>query len=134
MGRCRADRLRQRGDRELFHHPLEHHLAFGNTCTNGSLAAATPSSRGLEPVAAFDHDGRTNAPMADELAAFTAVLAALDDEQLADAAVSTSDLVLGPGPWAGLGVSEHPRGNSRRRHDRRTEATGLCWLYCPGTT
>ncbi|WP_432561714.1 DUF3500 domain-containing protein [Kineococcus sp. SYSU DK003] len=78
-----------------------HHLAFANTYTDGALAGATPSFRGLEPVAAFDYDGRTNAPLAQEVAAFTAVLAALDSDQLAAATVTTSDLVLGPGQdWA----------------------------------
>jgi hypothetical protein len=84
-----------------------HHLAFANTYTDSALVGATPSFRGLEPVAAFEYGGRTNAPLADELAAFTALLAGLDTDQLSAAAVTTSDLVLGPGQdWAFPDTSE----------------------------
>ncbi|QKE85154.1 DUF3500 domain-containing protein [Arthrobacter sp. NEB 688] len=76
-----------------------HHLAVANTYTDGALAGATPSFRGIEPNAAFDLNGTTNQPMKVKEAAFQAMLAGLSDDQLSSARLSDtfSDLVLGPG-------------------------------------
>jgi len=80
-----------------------HHLAVANTYTDGKLAGATPSFRGIEPNAAFELNGTTNQPMKVKEAAFTALLAGLSTDQLATAKLSDtfSDLVLAPGKeWA----------------------------------
>ena len=80
-----------------------HHLAVANTYTDGKLAGATPSFRGVEPFTAFELDGKTNQPLKVKHAAFTAMLAGLSGDQLADAKLADtySDLVLGPGKdWA----------------------------------
>lgn len=80
-----------------------HHLAVANTYTNGALAGATPSFRGIEPNGAFEYNGSTNEPMAAKEAAFAAALAALTTDQQANAKLSKtySDLLLGPGQdWA----------------------------------
>jgi hypothetical protein len=75
-----------------------HHLAFSNTYTDGVLVGATPSFRGVEPFVPFTQNGRENAPMVQELAAFAAALAALTPEQLAAAklAEAYTDIVAGP--------------------------------------
>ncbi|GAA3561412.1 hypothetical protein GCM10022197_16280 [Microlunatus spumicola] len=80
-----------------------HHLAVANTYTDGKLAGATPSFRGIEPNDPFDLNGRTNQPMKVKEAAFTALLAGLSTAQLASAELSDTftDLVLTPGKdWA----------------------------------
>ncbi|WIN00141.1 DUF3500 domain-containing protein [Actinoplanes oblitus] len=80
-----------------------HHLAVANTYTDGKLAGATPSFRGVEPFAAFEENGKTNQPLKVKQAAFAAMLAGLSTAQLADAKLADtySDLVLGPGKdWA----------------------------------
>ena len=92
-----------------------HHLAIANTYTDGKLAGATPSFRGIEPNDAFDLNGRTNQPMKVKEAAFKALLEGMSTAQLATAKLSDtfSDLVLTPGKdWAfpttkdGIKVSE----------------------------
>ena len=92
-----------------------HHLAVSNTYIDGKLAGATPSFRGIEPLGDFELDGTTYNAFKTKTDAFTALLAALDDTQLAAAELADtySDLVLGPGnDWAfpetkeGLQVSE----------------------------
>lgn len=80
-----------------------HHLAVANTYTDGKLAGATPSFRGVEPFTAFDLNGRTNQPLKTKHAAFTALLAGLTPDQLAASKLDTvfTDLVLKPGQdWA----------------------------------
>jgi len=80
-----------------------HHLAVANTYTNGTLAGATPSFRGIEPNGSFQYDGTINQPMAVKEAAFAALLGSLSADQLATAELPSvySDLVLGPGEdWA----------------------------------
>jgi hypothetical protein len=81
-----------------------HHLAVANTYTDGKLAGATPSFRGIEPNAEFDLDGKTyQAPLKVKEAAFAALLASLsaDQQTTAKLADTYSDLVLGPGQdWA----------------------------------
>ena len=80
-----------------------HHLAVANTYTDGKLAGATPSFRGVEPFAAFQLNGQTNQPLKKKHAAFVAMLKALSSSQLAAAKLTDtySDLVLTPGKdWA----------------------------------
>lgn len=76
-----------------------HHLAFANTYTDGKLAGATPSFRGVEPFKTFTQDGVSNQPLQQEQAAFAALLKGLSTSQQATAELSKtySDLVLKPG-------------------------------------
>jgi len=92
-----------------------HHLAVSNTYVDGALAGATPSFRGIEPFTTVEVDGETVEPEQQEAAAFAALLASLDPDQLAAAQLegSYNDILLGPGEdWAfpetaeGLAVSE----------------------------
>jgi hypothetical protein len=75
-----------------------HHLAFSNTYTDGVLVGATPSFRGVEPFVPFTQNGRENAPMVQELAAFAAALGALTPEQSEAAKLPEvyTDIVAGP--------------------------------------
>jgi hypothetical protein len=75
-----------------------HHLALANTYTNGVLAGATPSFRGVEPFAAFQWDGASNQPIVQEKDALSAMLKGLTTDQLNTAKLSStfSDLVAGP--------------------------------------
>ncbi len=75
-----------------------HHLAFANTYTDGVLAGATPSFRGVEPFAAFTWNGASNQPIVQEKDALAAMLAGLSSTELASAKLSStfSDLVAGP--------------------------------------
>jgi hypothetical protein len=80
-----------------------HHLAVANTYTDGALAGATPSFRGVEPNGSFKQNDRTNEPMKAKEDALAALLAGLSTAQLASAKLTDtySDLVLGPGQdWA----------------------------------
>jgi hypothetical protein len=91
-----------------------HHLAVANTYTDGALAGATPSFRGIEPMDTVEQDGTTVEPEQQEQAAFAALLASLTDEQLADAELSESynDILLGPGnDWAFPETSEGLKGS-----------------------
>lgn len=76
-----------------------HHLALTNTYRDGVLIGATPSFRGIEPAFPFEYDGVTHAPQAQEMEAFQALLASLDEQQRADAELSRSfsDVVMRPG-------------------------------------
>jgi hypothetical protein len=75
-----------------------HHLAFSNTYTDGVLTGATPSFRGVEPFTPFTQNGRENAPMVQEVAAFAAALGALTPAQSATAKLAEvyTDIVAGP--------------------------------------
>lgn len=75
-----------------------HHFAMTNTYKDGILIGATPSFRGVEPFVPFTQNGRENAPMLQEQAAFAALFAALTPEELASAKLSASftDIVAGP--------------------------------------
>lgn len=80
-----------------------HHLAVANTYTDGKLAGATPSFRGIEPDRAFKWDGATEKVLKVKEKAFTTMLASLSKDHRATAELSDvySDLVLGPGnDWA----------------------------------
>jgi len=86
-----------------------HHLAVANTYTDGALAGATPSFRGVEPFSAFELNGKTNQPLKTKHEAFTAMLAGLSADQLATAKLGDvfTDLVLKPGQdWAFPTTSE----------------------------
>lgn len=75
-----------------------HHLAFANTYADGKLTGATPSFRGVEPFTTFELYGRQNAPLAQEKAAFAAMLTALSPEELGKAklAQTYTNIVAGP--------------------------------------
>jgi hypothetical protein len=75
-----------------------HHLAVSNTYTDGVLTGATPSFRGVEPFTTFTQNGRENAPMAQEQAAFAAVLTSLTPDQAAKAGLADSypNIIAGP--------------------------------------
>lgn len=75
-----------------------HHTAFSNTYEDGVLVGATPSFRGVEPFVPFEMNGRTNEPLAQERAAFAAMLTSLTPAQTeqADLGESAGDLVAGP--------------------------------------
>lgn len=75
-----------------------HHLAFANTYSDGALAGATPSFRGIEPFPRFEMNGRENMPLMQEREAFTALLRSLDDDQQAAARLEGTyrDILAGP--------------------------------------
>lgn len=75
-----------------------HHIAFGNTYSDGKLVAATPSFRGIEPFPSFELGGRSFSPMAQERAAFAAMLGALSQSELRQAKLNEifTDIVAGP--------------------------------------
>lgn len=75
-----------------------HHTAFANTYVGGKLSGASPSFRGVEPFTAFSQNGRDNAPMLDEQAAFAKMLGALTPAQTAKAKLSKTftDIIVGP--------------------------------------
>ena len=75
-----------------------HHFALSNTYRDGVMIGATPSFRGVEPFVPFTQNGRDNAPMVQEQAAFAAMLAALTPEERVRATLAGSytDLVAGP--------------------------------------
>ncbi|MBX5242026.1 DUF3500 domain-containing protein [Rhizobium sp. NLR22b] len=76
-----------------------HHLALTNTYRHGALVGATPSFRGIEPAFPFEYNGVTYAPQRQEMDAFLALLASLDEYQLARARLSRkfSDVLMRPG-------------------------------------
>lgn len=75
-----------------------HHAAFANTYRDGKLAGATPSFRGVEPFTQFEMNGRSNAPMVQEQAAFAAMLSALSPAEQQQAMLQEifTDVVVGP--------------------------------------
>lgn len=75
-----------------------HHFAFSNTYTNGKLAGATPSFRGIEPFPTFNMNGRTNEPLLQERDALAALLQSLTKEQQAAAMLTGTyrDILAGP--------------------------------------
>ncbi|MBE1879044.1 DUF3500 domain-containing protein [Myceligenerans pegani] len=80
-----------------------HHLALANTYTDGELAGATPSFRGIEPMDEVEVGGDTVMPEQQERTAFAELLGSFDDNQLAAAELPESygDILLGPGTdWA----------------------------------
>jgi Protein of unknown function (DUF3500) len=75
-----------------------HHFAFANTYTDGKLTGASPSFRGVEPFTKFSQNGRDNEPMAQEQAAFAAMLKSLSTEEAAKAklAQTYTNIIAGP--------------------------------------
>jgi hypothetical protein len=75
-----------------------HHFALSNTYRDGVMIGATPSFRGVEPFTPFTMNGRENAPMAQEQAAFAAALAPLTPDQLTKATLAGTytDIIAGP--------------------------------------
>lgn len=75
-----------------------HHFAFANTYTDGVLAGATPSFRGIEPFPAFDMNGQENVPLTQERDAFAALLNALSADQQTAATLDGTyrDIIAGP--------------------------------------
>lgn len=75
-----------------------HHVAFANTYKDGVLVGATPSFRGVEPFSTFTWNGKSNQPLQQEQAAFSAMLSGFSSTNLAAAKLSAtySDLVVGP--------------------------------------
>lgn len=75
-----------------------HHLAFANTYKDGRLMGATPSFRGAEPFTRFTMNGRDNQPMAQEQAAFAAMLGALAPLEQSRAKLTQlyTDIMAGP--------------------------------------
>ncbi len=75
-----------------------HHFAMTNTYKDGVLIGATPSFRGVEPFVRFAQNGRANAPMVQEQAAFAAALAALSPAELNQATLAGTftDILAGP--------------------------------------
>ncbi|MFK3670571.1 DUF3500 domain-containing protein [Leifsonia aquatica] len=91
-----------------------HHLALANTYTDGELAGATPSFRGIEPFTTVTQDGVTVQPEQQEQKAFAAVIASLTTEQQTAAKLSKTynDILLGPGDdWAFPTTSEGIKGS-----------------------
>ena len=74
-----------------------HHIALSMTYKDGALTGATPSFRGVEPFTTFNANGRDNAPLAQEQAAFAAALRALSPEEQSKArlAQTYTDLIAG---------------------------------------
>ena len=75
-----------------------HHFAFANTYTDGQLAGATPSFRGIEPFPSFEMNGRENVPLLQERDAFAALLQSLSAEQQESAMLEGTyrDIIAGP--------------------------------------
>jgi Protein of unknown function (DUF3500) len=75
-----------------------HHFAMTNTYTDGVMTGATPSFRGVEPFVPFTQNGRENAPMLQEQAAFAAALAALTPDELTRATLAGTytNIIAGP--------------------------------------
>lgn len=75
-----------------------HHTAVTNTFKDGRLVGATPSFRGVEPFTPFAMNGHENNPMAQERAAFAAVLASLEPLQRGQAKLTElfTDVIAGP--------------------------------------
>ncbi|MEP1554090.1 MAG: DUF3500 domain-containing protein [Paraglaciecola sp.] len=89
-----------------------HHFAFSNTYTDGKLAGATPSFRGIEPFPAFDMNDRTNKPLLQERNAFAALLQSLTKEQLAAARLEGTYRDILAGPQADDAIPEKQEGLS----------------------
>jgi hypothetical protein len=92
-----------------------HHLAFGTTYRDGVMIGATPQFRGVEPFGRFQENGRENEPLAQEHAAFAAMLGGLSGEQQTRARLSQTytNIVVGPqndgnfpSPRAGVRVGD----------------------------
>lgn len=76
-----------------------HHYAANVSFNKGGVIGVTPTFKGVEPIRFTISGGRECTPLAQEQAAFKAMLAALSPDQLAAAKLSGSfrDVVMGPG-------------------------------------
>jgi hypothetical protein len=75
-----------------------HHFALSNTYRDGQMIGATPSFRGVEPFTPFTINGRENAPMAQEQAAFASALSALSEQEATKATLvgTYTNIIAGP--------------------------------------
>jgi hypothetical protein len=75
-----------------------HHFALTSTYSGGKLVGATPSFRGVEPFTSFDQNGRSNAPLVQEQAAFAAMLEGLseDERKMAKLSQTYTNIIAGP--------------------------------------
>ncbi|WP_386679311.1 DUF3500 domain-containing protein [Loktanella sp. R86503] len=89
-----------------------HHLALTNTYTDGLLAGATPSFRGVEPFPRFEMNGRENMPLMQEREAFAALLRSLSDEQATAATLEGTYRDILAGPQAGDAIQQAQEGLS----------------------
>ena len=76
-----------------------HHYAFATTYQGGRAVGVTPGFRGAEPVVPVRANGHTYQPMAQEHAAFAALLHSLSAAEQGQARLSATfnDVLLGPG-------------------------------------
>ena len=76
-----------------------HHFAFANTYDGGKITGATPSFRGVEPMAPVTANGRKYEPIEQERAAFSNIIGSLNTAQTDSARLSNTfnDILLGPG-------------------------------------
>ncbi|MBS1681041.1 MAG: DUF3500 domain-containing protein [Bacteroidetes bacterium] len=75
-----------------------HHFAFANTYDKGKLIGATPSFRGVEPIAPVHNNGHVYQPLAQEREAFADIINLLNSEEKKAAKISSpDDILLGPG-------------------------------------
>jgi hypothetical protein len=89
-----------------------HHFAFANTYTNGVLAGATPSFRGVEPFPRFYMNSRENMPLMQEREAFADILRSLSDEETATATLEGTYRDILAGPQADDAIPEAQEGIS----------------------
>jgi hypothetical protein len=75
-----------------------HHFALSNTYRDGQMIGATPSFRGVEPFTPFTMNGRENAPMVQEQAAFAAALGSLSEAEATKATLAGTytNIIAGP--------------------------------------
>lgn len=75
-----------------------HHTALTNTYRDGQLVGASPLFRGVEPFVKFSQNGRENAPMLNERAAFAKMLTSLTPAQASKARLNKTytDVIVGP--------------------------------------
>ena len=89
-----------------------HHFAFANTYTDGVLAGATPSFRGIEPFPRFYMNSRENMPLMQEREAFADILRSLSEEQVAAATLDGTYRDILAGPQADDAIPSEPEGIS----------------------
>lgn len=87
-----------------------HHFALTNTYKDGTLVGATPAFRGVEPFTPFAQNGRDNAPMLQEQAAFAALLGALSPEEQAKATLASALGNILAGPQQDANIPAAPEG------------------------
>lgn len=75
-----------------------HHLAVTSTYRDGKMIGGTPSFRGVEPFTTFKENGRDNAPLSEDRAAFAAMIGGLSEAEQSKARLSQTftDIIVGP--------------------------------------